>query len=381
MATPDVPIESVGPTVPRMSIDRPHPTVAPPDRKSVSWATSQRCVDLPMVRCLVMNFQMNHGTWLLLLTLAGSISAELGVAEMPNQVERLGRLYGVCWGDGYHACRSSGFHPLADLPPVDRKAVKAASHHLPRVPRHQRGATFYDRFDAGNRSRFQSAECDSPGCDSVDCDSGSYSDDSYSESAELGSTNVQVIGPEANGAADPVHSAPAKKRAAPFRPAAPVKPAAPVVKPAAPVVKPAAPEKPAEEASWDVQPILMAPLSSRTQPYESHPVWTTNLPNPQTIRNSPAPSYAAQPTESHVVRSSVTPRGINPIYPDSSAAISQAIARPTSLTTVSARPTRIGESRVGPTAVNTPIGRPRVELAERVSASDGEVVRQPSYIK
>jgi hypothetical protein len=307
MATPDVPIESVGPTVPRMSIDRPRPTLAPPDRKSVNWATSQRCVDLPMVRCLVMNFQMNHGTWLLLLTLAGSMPAELGVAEMPHPVERLGRLYGVCWGDGYHACRSSGFHPLADLPPVDRKAVKAVSHHFPIVPRHQRGATFYDRFDATNRSRFQPGECDSPGCDSGGCDSGSYSDDSYSRSPELGPTNVQVIDPGATGAADPVHSAPAKKRAAPFRPA-PFRPAAPV-KPATPVVTPAAPGKPAEEASWDVQPILMAPLSSRTPRDEPDPVRTTNVPSPRTIRNSPAPSYAAQPTPSDVVRSSMTPRG------------------------------------------------------------------------
>lgn len=348
--------------------------LAPPDRKAVSWATSQRCVDLPMVRCLVMNFQMNHGTWLLLLTLAGSMPAGLGVAEMPHPVERLGRLYGVCWGDGYHACRSSGFHPLADLPPVDRKAVKAASHHFPIVPRHQRGATFYDRFDASNRSRFQPGECDSPGCDSGGCDSGSYCDDSYSGSSAHGPTNVPVIDPGATGAADPVNSAPAKQRAAPFRPAAPVNPATAVV-------KPAAPEKPAEEASSDVQPILMAPLSSRTQQDGPHPHRITNVPSPRTIRNSPAPSYAAQPTPSQVVRSSMTPRGIDPIYPDSRAAISRAVASPTSPTTTSARPTRIGESLVNPTQVNTPIGRPRVELAERVSASGGEVVRQPSYIK
>ncbi len=38
-------------------------------------------------------------------------------AEIPNKLQQLGRACGVGWGDGYHACRCSGFRPGADLPP------------------------------------------------------------------------------------------------------------------------------------------------------------------------------------------------------------------------------------------------------------------------
>ncbi|MCS7468341.1 hypothetical protein NZK35_16945 [Stieleria sp. ICT_E10.1] len=38
-------------------------------------------------------------------------------ADHPATMQRLGRLLGVGWGDGYHVCRDSGFRPGADLPP------------------------------------------------------------------------------------------------------------------------------------------------------------------------------------------------------------------------------------------------------------------------
>ncbi|EMI53720.1 hypothetical protein RSSM_04861 [Rhodopirellula sallentina SM41] len=39
------------------------------------------------------------------------------MAGFPETIQRSGRLCGCGWGDGYHACHSSGVRPLADLPP------------------------------------------------------------------------------------------------------------------------------------------------------------------------------------------------------------------------------------------------------------------------
>ncbi|KLU02593.1 hypothetical protein RISK_005659 [Rhodopirellula islandica] len=38
-------------------------------------------------------------------------------AGFPEMVERVGRFCGASWGDGYHACHSSGMRPMANLPP------------------------------------------------------------------------------------------------------------------------------------------------------------------------------------------------------------------------------------------------------------------------
>lgn len=79
-----------------------------------------------------------------LATLAMTVQA---LAQIPRPIERLGRLHGVGWGDGYHACKSSGICLTNDLPP---KSATKLSGNL-------RGNTFYDHFDRGH--------CD--GCDST----------------------------------------------------------------------------------------------------------------------------------------------------------------------------------------------------------------------
>lgn len=84
-----------------------------------------------------------------LLTPPHSATAEIGVA-----CDRFGRLVGVGWGDGYHACESSGLRIGADLPP--RSYAHRRDHRHPRLARAAAGlgrttATFYDRFDAARR--------------------------------------------------------------------------------------------------------------------------------------------------------------------------------------------------------------------------------------
>jgi len=61
-------------------------------------------------------------------------------ADWPEAIDRLGRFCGFGWGDGYHACQSSGTRPLANLPPrtfADRQ--QPVAHELlnpaPRVPK------------------------------------------------------------------------------------------------------------------------------------------------------------------------------------------------------------------------------------------------------
>ncbi len=72
-------------------------------------------------------------------------------AEFPRPLETAGRLHGVCWGDGYHACASSGVRLGADLPPKSYSASYGARSQVkPMGIVHRIGATYYDRFDAAN---------------------------------------------------------------------------------------------------------------------------------------------------------------------------------------------------------------------------------------
>lgn len=69
-------------------------------------------------------------------------------AGYPETFERVERLLGVGWGDGYQACRSSGIRPLADCPP----RTYASQHNSPldRVRGCKSGTgvrSFYDAFD------------------------------------------------------------------------------------------------------------------------------------------------------------------------------------------------------------------------------------------
>ncbi|MEM6689470.1 MAG: hypothetical protein AAF664_08595 [Planctomycetota bacterium] len=45
-----------------------------------------------------------------------------GTTKSP--IDKAGRLFGVGWGDGYHACASSGYRCLADLPPADFATIR-----------------------------------------------------------------------------------------------------------------------------------------------------------------------------------------------------------------------------------------------------------------
>jgi len=108
------------------------------------------------IRKSTMNYQTTRHRWLLAIALTGLMPGGLGIAKTPSPLQRFGRLHGICWGDGYHACQDSGIRPLADLPP----AASAGSHHA-RIgtTNHHTGGTFYDRFDVMNRSNCDSAAC------------------------------------------------------------------------------------------------------------------------------------------------------------------------------------------------------------------------------
>ncbi|MEM6778509.1 MAG: hypothetical protein AAF670_12695 [Planctomycetota bacterium] len=91
------------------------------------------------------------------------------VAGFPELTDRVGRFCGYGWGDGYHACRSSGARPLANLPPRSYSArtgnfadrwfgcPQEPACGVPSCWSHvdfnagigiSTGQTFYDRFDA-----------------------------------------------------------------------------------------------------------------------------------------------------------------------------------------------------------------------------------------
>ncbi|MFK8110768.1 MAG: hypothetical protein AB8B91_01120 [Rubripirellula sp.] len=85
--------------------------------------------------------------WIQGLVLAAVWAPAVSEGQIPRPVERLGRVHGFGWGDGYHTCKPSGIRLIADLPPRSQTQSVAP----------KRGKTFYDRFDAQN--------CDQPGCD------------------------------------------------------------------------------------------------------------------------------------------------------------------------------------------------------------------------
>ncbi|TWU51960.1 hypothetical protein [Rubripirellula reticaptiva] len=102
-------------------------------------------------------------------------------AEEYHPIERAGRWSGIGWGDGYHACKSSGVGICSDLPPRSYSATfgdqtSRGNAHAHGANRSDRYPTFYDRFDAGqivecNSVGCATTLCDSAGCDSVRCDS------------------------------------------------------------------------------------------------------------------------------------------------------------------------------------------------------------------
>lgn len=92
------------------------------------------------------------------------ISAAGVPVDAADPFNQAGRLFGICWSDGYHACASSGIRPGADFPPASYSesqgcapmpVVQSYSHQF-----HTGGATFYDRFDMTNPRAGIGCGCD-----------------------------------------------------------------------------------------------------------------------------------------------------------------------------------------------------------------------------
>jgi hypothetical protein len=107
--------------------------------------------------------------WTLALAcLLSSGWANEGLAQ--SHIQCFARLSGFGWGDGYHACKPSGFQPLSDLPPQLPACPPRNSHpHSPGQIIQHLGTTFYDRFDAGATGPSVANPCE--GCGSPACDS------------------------------------------------------------------------------------------------------------------------------------------------------------------------------------------------------------------
>ena len=109
----------------------------------------------------------------LLLVIAGSCVVCSPVsAGKPFSLQRWGRLIGMGWGDGYHACRDGGFRPGADLPPqgyyeqFGPKQQKQACAACNNIYGSQYGLAVTHSCDEGNCD----ASCDNGACDNGACD-------------------------------------------------------------------------------------------------------------------------------------------------------------------------------------------------------------------
>ncbi len=149
-------------------------------------------------------FGRTLGICLLIAAIANAFSAEsVARAEtsswsaVGDACDCAGRLLGIGWGGGYHACKSSGEHCVADLPPRSYEAYQRHQAKLrSKACRKQTAcSTVYDHFDAGCgdccdggcRLSDEHAGCDG-GCDQA-CDSSvevSPSDGDYLPSRDAG---------------------------------------------------------------------------------------------------------------------------------------------------------------------------------------------------
>lgn len=115
-----------------------------------------------------MRMWKNPKIWIRAAVVGVALGPTTAFAEFPPKLETAGRLFGAGWGDGYHACARSGIRIGADLPPKSYSVKYGAASHRARTGiGHRIGATFYDRFDAGNSCRCKSQDCDASGCDGV----------------------------------------------------------------------------------------------------------------------------------------------------------------------------------------------------------------------
>ncbi len=88
--------------------------------------------------------------WLIAIAASLLWPATDSFAEITTPINQLGRIVGAGWGDGYHACQTSGLRLGADLPP--RSYSQRATGRSTQGAHWQAGgvANFYDDFDAGS---------------------------------------------------------------------------------------------------------------------------------------------------------------------------------------------------------------------------------------
>tara|TARA_R110002049_G_scaffold305056_3_gene501110 strand:- start:68724 stop:69962 length:1239 start_codon:yes stop_codon:yes gene_type:complete len=92
-------------------------------------------------------------------------------ADSPEPLQRLGRFVGAGWGDGYHACESSGFRPVSNLPP------RSFYQQFGNTNGCQGGTCAGEKGCATAIAAFYSHSgdcdgnsCDQNGCDALGCD-------------------------------------------------------------------------------------------------------------------------------------------------------------------------------------------------------------------
>lgn len=105
--------------------------------------------------------------------------------------DQAGRIIGVGWGDGYHACKNSSGHCVDDLPPSSHAAYqrKCAKQRARSCAQQDACATVYDYFDAGCDNACD-ADCRS-GCGPRGCEGCSQG---YCDSTEeFSPSNVQYL--------------------------------------------------------------------------------------------------------------------------------------------------------------------------------------------
>jgi len=286
-----------------------------------------------------MNYQTTSVIWLLTLTLTGLMPAGLGIAQSLNPLQRVGRLHGVCWGDGYHACRDSGTRPLDDLPPAQRTTAVGA-HHARILPIHDcEGATYYDQFDAMNR-----AHCDSPPVGHQTADSGNHPVERSWDVPE--NSPLDLIAPS-------VSIQPAIQR--------PTRPAPPVVK--------------RQATQLATSQLATSQLATSHRENASPAVRLSSTPHLiAPVCSAPEPSYARKPAPIETpVEISIETLAVD--HPKRLGGATPVTKSPgVSIETQY-------EFASQAVMLNPFLGRPTVEMAKRISDSETGFVRQPSYLK
>ena len=141
---------------------------------------------------------------MLLFASSGTVAE---ATDLISPVDQVGRYFGVCFGDGYHACNANRRTPVADLP-IQRDTPRKHGHRFGGACRSGQCSISTEVLECNAPYLLglaRSKSCDEPDCDALGCDS--VGCDAFSCDAPVyGAVNGAAYGDQRASIEPPTHS-------------------------------------------------------------------------------------------------------------------------------------------------------------------------------